>query len=495
MINNGNRLIKHSGQVFTPRTLVQLILDIASYTQTEKILRKHVIDNSCGDGAFLCEIVERYILSFFSVSKDKKLLCWELSTYIHGIELEPEAYRNCIYNLNLLTEAYGLGSITWDIIKDDALTVNRFDSRMDYVVGNPPYVRVHHLEENYTSVKRFNFAQGGMTDLYLVFYELGLQMLSPNGRLCYITPSSWLSSLAASNMRRYILSNRTLSELIDLGHFQAFENATTYTMIALFENNAPKNSVKYYLYNPQNNNRELVDSIPYSDLQIGDNFYVGRCEDLEKLRAIRQQIVPKIVAVKNGFATLADNIFIRNVDFDELTIPVIKASTGKWCKAFFPYDKNGKPLPKENIFSYPEVANYLNQNKSTLLKGKEESDAPYWYLYGRTQALKDVYSQKYSINSVVRDKAGLKLHSVPAGAGLYSGLYILTDVAEDDLKEVVLSEDFIRYVRLLKNYKSGGYYTYSSRDLEVYLNYKLNQHNHAKKYLPIDQCGVFEGYL
>ncbi len=28
---------------------------------------------------------------------------------------------------------------------------------------------------------------------------------------------------------------------------------------------------------------------------------------------------------------------------------------------------------------------------------------------------------------------------------------------------------------MLKNYKSGGYYTYSSKDLEQYLNYKLSE--------------------
>lgn len=50
-------------------------------------------------------------------------------------------------------------------------------------------------------------------------------MLSPNGELCYITPSSWLTSVAANNMRSYIMQHENLIELIDLEHFQAFENA------------------------------------------------------------------------------------------------------------------------------------------------------------------------------------------------------------------------------------------------------------------------------
>lgn len=49
--------IKNRGQVYTPKYLVNIILDIGGYSG-KKILKKHVIDNSCGNGAFLCEIVK-----------------------------------------------------------------------------------------------------------------------------------------------------------------------------------------------------------------------------------------------------------------------------------------------------------------------------------------------------------------------------------------------------------------------------------------------------
>lgn len=47
---------KNNGQVYTPDFLVSNILDYVGYTDGN-ILQKHVIDNSCGDGAFLCCIV------------------------------------------------------------------------------------------------------------------------------------------------------------------------------------------------------------------------------------------------------------------------------------------------------------------------------------------------------------------------------------------------------------------------------------------------------
>ena len=159
--------------------------------------------------------------------------------------------------------------------------------------------------------------------------------------------------------------------------------------------------------------------------------------------------------------------------FDSMIIPVIKASTGKRRKAFYPYDKKGKPLPRKQIFADKARAEYIESKKDDLLKGRAELNFPGWYLYGRTQALKDVWVDKYAINTVIRDVASVKLNKADAGSGVYSGLYILSDVPESQIRDVLLSEDFINYIRVLKKYKSGGYYTFSSKDLRQFLNFQL----------------------
>ena len=58
---------KRLGQIFTPQYLVEDILDFAGYSNSNNILEKHIIDNSCGDGAFLCEIVRRYCTAYSSL--------------------------------------------------------------------------------------------------------------------------------------------------------------------------------------------------------------------------------------------------------------------------------------------------------------------------------------------------------------------------------------------------------------------------------------------
>lgn len=50
------KAVKKHGRVYTPNFLVCTILDFGGY-HSKKILRKHVIDNSCGDGAFLVELL------------------------------------------------------------------------------------------------------------------------------------------------------------------------------------------------------------------------------------------------------------------------------------------------------------------------------------------------------------------------------------------------------------------------------------------------------
>lgn len=466
---------KTIGQVFTPQFIVSAMLDYCGYFGNG-IVKKHIIDNSCGDGAFLKEIVARYISAARGCGMNDEELAEDLSQYVHGIDNDINAYEACLDNLDEIACREGLPKINWDVKHANSLAARHFDGMMDYVVGNPPYVRVHNLDDSYDAVKQFKFANGGMTDLYLAFFELGFKMLSPTGKLCYITPSSWLNSLAATNMRFYIMRKRTLTELIDLGHFQPFENATAYTIISLFDNSATHNkSFAYYQYDGARKKRVSVSQLSFEDSFIEGCLYLSDKATLATLRAIKTKKTDRFVTVKNGFATLADSVFIGSCIPDSpITIPVTKASTGKATKCLFPYDKQGKPLPQSYIFSFESVANHLLASKVYLLKGKEEKED--WYLFGRTQALADVYRDKLSINALIRDERDLKIKDVPSGEGIYSGLYIISNISVSlqSIREVLCTAQFAHYIKALKKYKSGGYYTYNSKDVEQYINYVIS---------------------
>lgn len=465
---------KLNGRFYTPEFIVNNVLDLSGY-HGYAILRKHAIDNSCGDGAFLVAIVERYCNEFLKASKDLHTLSKELSTFIHGIEIDEKESKKCIINLNNTVNRYGVYNVDWDITCADTLTLDRFNGKMDFVLGNPPYVRVHNLGSSFSHIKKFSFAQNGMTDLYIVFYEIGLKMLNENGVLGYITPSSFFNSLAGKYMRQYLVKNNLLDKVVDLKHFQAF-SATTYTTITILKNNRQQNTMEYYQFENKNNFPYYVDTLSAEDYYICDNFYFADKNKLAELKNILNfKTVNDNFAVKNGFATLADSFFIGKFDFDEFTIPIVKASTGRQYKCIFPYSK-GKLVPFENLTKNASIKSYFETYKELLLKRSLERNSG-WYGFGRSQGINDVYRCKYAINALIKTQFDLKLTKCDKGVGVYSGLYILTEIPEVELRELLYSEDFVSYISLLGKYKSGGYYTFSSKDLKNYLEYKYSQRN------------------
>ncbi|MCD8298782.1 MAG: N-6 DNA methylase [Opitutae bacterium] len=467
--------VKNKGRVYTPRYLVAETLDFAGYVAGE-ISRKHVMENSCGDGAFLCEIVRIYCEDFLQRQQDTAALAQELEEFIHGIEIEPAEAQKCRENLDAVAAKFGLKNLHWDILTADALSVGKFDGQMDFVVGNPPYVRIHNLENLYDTAKKFSFAQRGMTDLFIVFFELGFRMMKRNGgKMALITPSSWFASKAGIVLRRYISAHENLAGIIDLEHFQAF-NAMTYSTISLFTSGEPSRYVKYFTFDGAARCRKFCETLDYADFRVGNEFYFADHATLDFLREVRARDDESLVRVKNGFATLADKIFVGEFAFSAGTIDVVKSSTGQWRKCIFPYDNAGNAVPLEEIKKKnPQLFAYFLANEERLKNGRDNEDKTNWHLFGRTQAIADVGRKKIAINSLIRDVADIKLVPVPAGCGVYGGLYIVSDLDFENIKKALCSEVFLRYVKSLKNYRSGGYYTFGSRDIELFLNYRLEE--------------------
>ncbi len=475
MPENTKTAKKSKGRVYTPDYIVKNILDMAHYNGAT-ILNKHVIDNSCGDGAFLCEIVDRYCNIAISNNVTFEDLKYQLKTYIHGIEIEPVEHKKCLENVNAIAKKYGITTdVSWDIICADTLTIDKYNGKMDFVLGNPPYVRVHNLDDSFDMAKKFSFAQDGMTDLYIVFYEIGLKMLNKNGVLGYITPSSFFNSLAGNYMRKYFVQENLIEKLVDLKHFQAF-NATTYTTIVILNKQHCSHELEYYQFDEKNLIPYYVETLTPNDYYIANNFYFSTKENLNILKNVFYNLGHCNIEVKNGYATLCDDVFIGTFHFkSKYIIPVIKASRGEEKQIFYPYDKLGKLISEVELEKEEQLYKYLLNNKEKLLKRSSENQTvTHWYAFGRSQAINDTYKNKISINALLRTSADLKILSAPIGTGVYSGLYLIGD--EKELKQIpklLKSEEFSMYISLLGKYKSGGYYTFSSKDIKAYLDYKL----------------------
>ncbi|MDR0906418.1 MAG: SAM-dependent methyltransferase [Oscillospiraceae bacterium] len=468
---------KANGRYYTPQFLVQNILDLVDYSGN-RILGKHAIDNSCGDGAFLVEMVRRYCAEALRANRSPKQIRRDLGRYIHGIEIDAAECDKCRANVSAVAAEFGVADIAWDINCADALTSHQYDGRMDFVLGNPPYVRVHNLLDNYDVIKQYRFAKSGMTDLYIVFYELGLSMLKDHGILGYITPSSLFNSVAGKTMREQLIAGRQIRKIVDLKHFQPFD-ATAYTAIMVLCKQGKRDCVEYYEYDEQLREPVKISDYKCDDFCFDGAFNFGEPKHLNALQKVHPNGTERLTfEVKNGFATLLDNFFIRDFDFDDYTIPIVKASTGHLTKCLFPYDNDGKLIPYETLAEVPAIKRHFEAHRQKLEARSLDRGAA-WYEFGRSQGLNDVGRNKYAVNALIRSAADIKLTPCAPGTGVYGGLYILTDVGLDELRSL-FNDNFTGYAEMLGKYKSGGYYTFSSKDLQRYLNYTYSERNRVK---------------
>ena len=465
----------HNEQVFTPEHVVDTMFEELEY-KSNKIRKKHIIDNSCGNGAILKKVVRTYINVCIMCGLPKEETIKELETYIHGIEIDAKLARETINNLNKIAEEYSLGSVDWDIICDDAMFVSYFDNKMDYVIGNPPYCNIHDIPKvKRDIVKKYKFANGGMTDMYLVFFEIGINMLNENGKLAYITPNSWLTSTAGTNFRNYLKESKTLLEIYQYGHYKVFDGINTYTCITLLSKTPKTNNMFVCYRNTSDIDLKFIQTMEnLEDCMVNGKIYLTDRNTLKMLSDI-ENIDKKDknrIRVKNGFATLNDKFFIiddyQNKE-DKNIITVYKASNGETHYFFYPYDENGKPLSLMDIDN-----NLVDFMRNKAIEMEVDIENPAWYLYGRTQALNDVKYNKVAINNLIRNSDDIKLYFIVGEeqTGVYSGYYIPLynrDIETKVMEKIRLdlSNDFVEYIKAVGKYKNGGYYTFSSKELEM----------------------------
>ena len=90
----------------------------------------------------------------------------------------------------------------------------------DVVVGNPPYIQLQknrgRLAKRYQNAGYETYARTG--DIYQLFYEKGCQLLAKGrGILSYISSNSWLRAEYGNKAARFLASNHTPLQLLELG--------------------------------------------------------------------------------------------------------------------------------------------------------------------------------------------------------------------------------------------------------------------------------------
>ena len=93
----------------------------------------------------------------------------------------------------------------------------------DAVIGNPPYVRQELITDIKPALKRaFPSTYDGSADLYVYFYDQGLQLLKPGGRLSYTVTNKWMRAGYAENLRAQFADKAWIEFVADFGHAKHF---------------------------------------------------------------------------------------------------------------------------------------------------------------------------------------------------------------------------------------------------------------------------------
>lgn len=242
-----------------------------AYRDRLKTLR--IVDPACGSGVFLIMAFD-FLKAELSRVNDKiadlqgkdqhiqDLLDPDseiLTNNLFGVDVNSESIEIAKLSLWIKTARRGkvLDSLSGNLRVGDSLIEdsnfayldhaftweNAFPSvfaegGFDVVLGNPPYVRMEHLKALKPYLEKRYEVVSDRADLYCYFFERGLRLLKPGGRLGFISSNTFFKTGSGKPLREYLRREATLEGVVDFGDLQIFEGVTTYPAILTMKRGA-----------------------------------------------------------------------------------------------------------------------------------------------------------------------------------------------------------------------------------------------------------------
>lgn len=466
--------INQKCQVPTPPEIVVQMLDHIGYTQD--LFGKRVLENSCGTGNFLIEVVNRYIQDCLTHNYSLDQIRLGLSRDIHAFEKDRRIHKKCIKTLTETAANYGITAVHWNVKRKNALHAAKA-GHYQFVVGNPPYLAYPELDENTRKYlrKHFSSCSKGKPDYYYAFIESALNSLAPDGKLAYLVPGNFMKNLYSENLRQLILPS--LYEITDYSHHKIFGSILTSSVILYCDKSTS------------------TDTVRYEDKHYKRNCMMDKKQMCGKW-LFTEQTTSKLVSFSEFFhasapvATQLNNAFvIRNWnDEDDLHIiigdhaiekAILRNAAGPKGlhqndreAIIFPYlyDEQGNIIRfSEAQFQarFPGAYEYLWQNRDKLLLRKADSHAS-WFEYGRSQLLTHLNQPKLILSSFITNTPRVYLlgpDTVP-----YAGICIVSRNGNDIAKAqaILNSAEFMEYVRRVGVCTNGMSYRISPTDINKF---------------------------
>ena len=403
------------GEVFTREWVVELILDLVGYTTDRDLAALTAVEPSCGTGAFLGPMIRRLSASCrghgsqltdaMSALRAYDLLTGNIGqakTYVSRL-LADEGWQEDQVNRVVSS---------WLRVGDYLLTPHD-DYAADFVVGNPPYIRLEDVPEaRMRAYRRACQTMTGRSDIYVGFFETALGSLRMNGRLGFICADRWMRNQYGRLLRELISHGFDLELVISMHDVNAFEEqVSAYPAITLIRRGEQGPAVvadttqrfgpgdaaevlAYVLTNrsaPIANDRYEIARLPHW-FDGDESWPAGNPQRLSVIEYLADRFPPLEdpttgTRVGIGVATGADQVFITktppDVEDDRLLplATVRDLSTGKleWSGSYLvnPWLRDGALA---DLKDYPRLAEYFTRNKGKLVARHVAEKSPAnWY--------------------------------------------------------------------------------------------------------------------
>ena len=302
-----------------------------------------------------------------------------------------------------------LGAFEWRIEFPEVLDADGNFIGFDCVIGNPPYIQLQSMGTDADVLERMKYKTYVRTgDIYCLFYEQGMNLLKPNGCLCYITSNKWMRAGYGKELRQYFIAKTNPVLLIDFAGIKIFDAATVETNILIAKKESyTQNTLACIISNTDDLNKL---SILVQQQAVECNF--AENDSWIILSAIEQSIKRKIEAVgtplkdwdirinygiKTGFneafviTTDKRNEILANCQTEdertrtaELIRPILRGRDIKrysydWANLWLINTHNGikGKIPRIQIENYPAIKAHLDQYWEKISTRADKGDTPY----------------------------------------------------------------------------------------------------------------------
>lgn len=189
------RVPEKRGAVYTKPWVTELILDMAGYDASGDLAMKFAVEPAVGEGAFLAPMAVRLIRS--ALSKGREPLECQGSLLAYELDQESADVARTRVSRALIEE--GIPEAEADTLAAEWVRVGDYLAeaaglpRADFVVGNPPYIRLEDVPADLAGYYRSAYrTMKGRADLYVAFFEAALHQLAAGGVCAFICADRWM---------------------------------------------------------------------------------------------------------------------------------------------------------------------------------------------------------------------------------------------------------------------------------------------------------------